>query len=90
MAHEERQKGYMLRKRAMVPKQNIYGTITPTAVADVPIEMEFPNLAGANCKSEFVSRSFLSLAKGEFKEISYSGIGSFVLGVSVLRIGISS
>jgi len=82
VAHEERKKGYMLRKRAMVPKQNIYGTITPTAVADVPIEMEFPNLAGANCKSEFVSRSFLSLAKGEFKEISYSGIGSFVLGVS--------
>jgi hypothetical protein len=84
VATEHRKDGiksaYMLRKKAMVPKPVFAGTIAPAGA--IESQIDFPRLRGVNCRGEHIQRSFLSLAKREFKEIGYSGIGNFVLGIS--------
>lgn len=76
----ELKREYMLRRKAVVPKREFAGVVTGK-VDDVPVQVEFPKLRGVDCRPEFVQRSFLSLARREFKEISFSAVGGFVLGI---------
>lgn len=79
---------YMLRKKASVPWPTPPGKAAPagpSVVTEELVQLEFPRLHGIDCQQHYVQRSFTSLAKHEFKELTYSGIGNFVLGIKSLQ-----
>lgn len=79
---------YMLRKKASVPWPTPPGKAAPAGppvVTEELVQLEFPRLKGIDCQQHYVQRSFTSLAKHEFKELTYSGIGNFVLGIKSLQ-----